>query len=195
MRAVVQDMPREWVDERVRRGLDRFDELWQGVLHMVPPPRLIHQRMGSKLLAFLEPLLRTSGIDVLYETGVFRPGSDGKDYRIPDLVFFSSDDTALMKDRGLEGAPLAVLEMRSPDDETYDKFPFWADIGVKEVIVIDPENRALEIYRLAGRQYVAVSADEQGRAHAATIDVRFAREATPDGTRLRAECRGESRMV
>jgi Uma2 family endonuclease len=36
------------------------------------------------------------------------------------------------------GAPDAVIEIRSPDDETDEKLPFFAALGVAEVIVIDP---------------------------------------------------------
>ena len=32
-------------------GLDVFDEVWAGVLHMVPPPSEDHQRLGSELIA------------------------------------------------------------------------------------------------------------------------------------------------
>jgi Uma2 family endonuclease len=190
MRAVLLRADDSWLAERARLGLDHLDEMWEGVLHVVPPPGLLHQRLGSELLAFLKPLLRRRGLDVQYETGVFRPGSDGSDYRVPDLVFFRADDTELLSERGLEGGPLAVLEIRSPHDETYEKLPFWASLGVREVIVILPPSRETEIYRLAGDRYVAVSADERGRVHAATIDARFSRTAEPE-LRLRVECDGE----
>ena len=38
MRAVMLDVPESLLDERRRLGLDVFDEVWEGVLHMVPPP-------------------------------------------------------------------------------------------------------------------------------------------------------------
>ena len=185
-------MPESWLKERARLGIDRFDEMWEGVLHVVPPPGLTHQRIGSELHAFFKLKLRDQNIEVLYETGVHRPGSEGQDYRVPDLVFFGADDTSIQSERGIEGAPLAILEIRSPNDETYEKFGFWADLGVMEIIVISPESRAAEVFRLAGKSYVAVSADEQGRAHAASIDARFSTVSSPDGPRLRVDLLGES---
>ena len=49
----------------------------------------------------------------------------------------------------------------------------------------------VEIFRLAGSSYVAVSADERGRLHAATIDVRFQVVATE----LRIDCAGETTEI
>lgn len=192
MRAVIREVPEHWLDERARLGLDRFDEIWEGVLHMVPRPSFDHQHLGTKLVAFLEPRLAARGVRVLYETGVFRPGAGGKDYRIPDLVFFPADRHDLIGQEGVVGAPSAVLEIRSPDDETYDKFPFWAALAVAEVIVIEPARRAAEVYRLAGAGYVATSADDRGRVHAASVDVRFSTVAGADAPRLRVAADGDA---
>ena len=85
-----------------------------------------------------------------------------------------SDQPGLVTERGLEGAPLAVLEIRSPDDETYEKFDFWARLGVAEIIVISPGGRAVEVHRLAGDRYLATSMDATGALLAASIGVRFA---------------------
>lgn len=184
--SLMRAVPGGWVAERKRRGLDRYDEVWGGVLHMVPGPNFDHQRIGTRLLVFLRPLLVEHGIEMQYETEVHRPGSKGNDYRIPDLVFFPADRPDLLTTRGIEGAPLAVVEIRSPDDETYAKLPFYAALGVQEVIVIQPEARVAEVYRLAGGRYLALSADERGRVHAATIDAWFSTVKEPE-PRLRVE--------
>ena len=183
------EVPDELLEERARRGLDRFDELWDEVLHMVPPPSFLHQTLANKLHAFLAPRLLPRGIEVYGETGVFRPESRGRDYRIPDLAFFRPDQPGLVTERGLEGAPLVVLEIRSPDDETYEKFEFWAALGVPEVVTIEPATRGIELFRLAGERFVATSADEQGRLHVATVGVRLS---TSAGPRLRVEVDGAS---
>ena len=43
------DVPESLLDERRRLGLDVFDEVWEGVLHMVPPPSGEHQRLELEL--------------------------------------------------------------------------------------------------------------------------------------------------
>jgi Uma2 family endonuclease len=194
MRAVVLEVPRRWLDERARLGLDRYDEMWEGVLHMTPAPGFAHQRMGSKLHAFLEPILAAAGIEVLYETEVHRPGAGGTDYRIPDMVFFHAERTDLQTPRGLVGAPLAVLEIRSPEDETYEKLDFWASLGVPEVIVLDPETKTAEVFRLVGKRYLVAGADERGRLHVRSLDVWFSM-AAGERPLLRVEAGGLSREI
>jgi Uma2 family endonuclease len=68
-----------------------------------------------------------------------------------------------------------VIEIRSPDDETYDKFPFYASLGVREVVVIDRDTKRPELFRLAGSQYVVLQEDAQGFVRSETMDVRFGR--------------------
>ena len=195
MRAVVREMPERWLDERSRLGLDRFDEVWEGVLYAPPAPGREHQRIGTELVAFLKPLLNRRGIELQYETEVHRPGSAGQDYRIPDLVFFREDQPGLtLTERGLEGGPLAVFEILSQGDETYEKLGFYAALGIREVIVLVPDTRQLEIFRLAGSKYLAVSADPTGAIHAASIDVRFSTVPGPP-PRARIDCGGDAHEI
>lgn len=191
MRAVMLEVPPSLLDERRRLGQDRFDESWNGVLHMVPPPSFLHQTIGTELASFLRPRLAAYGIQVLIGTGVFRPGSSGRDYRVPDLIFFPADRPELITKRGVEGPALCAIEIRSPDDETYEKMPFYADLGIRELVVIEQETRAVEVYRLAGTTYLATSPNEAGRLHATTIDVRWTTLPRPS-PRLRVEYQGEA---
>ncbi len=195
MRAVVSEVPGSWLEERARLGLDRFDEVWEGVVHMPPAPGQEHQPLGSKLLIFLGVILERCGVQVQYQTEVHRPGSGGSDYRIPDLVAFRDDQPGIaVISRGIEGGPLAVIEILSPDDETYEKFDFYAALGVAEIIVLQPLTREAEVYRLAGPRYLAVSPDDRGRVAAMSIDARFS-TLPGDPPRLRVECGGEAREL
>jgi Uma2 family endonuclease len=66
-----------------------------------------------------------------------------------------------------------VIEIRSPHDETYDKLPFYAALGVHEVVIIDRDTKHPELYRLAGSQYVTLQPDDRGWLRSETMDVRF----------------------
>ena len=68
------EAPLELLDERRRLGHDQFDEVWEGVLHMVPPPSGLHQQIGTELLVALHPLVAARGLTITYETGLLRPG-------------------------------------------------------------------------------------------------------------------------
>ena len=43
MKAVMPSVPPEILEWRKRTGADRWDEMWEGVLHMGPTPNYDHQ--------------------------------------------------------------------------------------------------------------------------------------------------------
>jgi hypothetical protein len=56
-RAVWLEPSTELLEHRHRKGLDRFDEVWEGVLHMVPPPAFEHSTIQDDLQAELKELV------------------------------------------------------------------------------------------------------------------------------------------
>ncbi len=72
MRAVLLEVPEAMLAERCRLGLDGRDEVWNGVLHMVPPPGGPHQELSGELYLVLGPLAKHRGLRPYFETGLFR---------------------------------------------------------------------------------------------------------------------------
>ena len=177
MKAVVLHVTDEELAERHRRGLDRFDEMWEGILHMAPAPAYEHQRIVMAIARFLGALCERQGRGVLaLGINVFNETSAAPDYRIPDFTFIAAGREGLLARDGTRGGgPDAVIEIRSPDDETYDKFAFFARLSVQEVVVIDRDTKQPEIYRLAGSQYVAVQADHDRWVRSDVLHVRLRR--------------------
>jgi Uma2 family endonuclease len=175
MKAVVLQVTDEELDKRRRLGLDHFDEMWEGVLHMAPSPMYEHQRIVMAIGRFVAELCERRGRGVLaLAINVFNEASKEPDYRIPDFAFIAKGREHILSPDGTRGGgPDAVIEVRSPYDETYDKFPFFARLGVREVIVIDRDTKQPEIYRLAGAQYVAVQADANQSVRSEVLKVRF----------------------
>jgi len=136
------EAPQALLDERRSKGLDKSDEMWEGELHMVPPPLERHQDVALALLRMLMPLAEGRGLLPRYETGLFRPGVDN-DWRVPDQTYARPE---LRSERGIEGAAALVVEILSPDDETYAKLGWYASVGVGEVLVIDPTTRRVELF-------------------------------------------------
>jgi Uma2 family endonuclease len=155
MRVLMLDAPQAMLDERRRLGHDVRDEMWDGVLHMVPPPGGAHQHFGATFLMLVGPVALARGLRAQYETGLFRTATD---YRVPDLVFFRPEH---FSERGVEGADL-VLEIRSKGDETYDKVDFYGRVGVREMIVAHPHERRVELFRALGGQLVPVQPGAEG---------------------------------
>ncbi|HEV8240892.1 MAG TPA: Uma2 family endonuclease [Thermoanaerobaculia bacterium] len=177
MRAVLLEVRPAELAHRKAIGADRWDEMWEGVLHMTPAPGNEHQRTLDELIIYLVPLLRRRGRGTLRSgINVFDESSAEENYRIPDVTFVGLGREALFAADGIRGGgPDAVIEVRSPDDETYDKLPFYAKLAVGEVLVIDRDSKRPEVYRLAGSTYVPVSADRDGWVIAETMGLRFRR--------------------
>jgi Uma2 family endonuclease len=137
------EVPEHLLQERRRLGHDIRDEMWEGVLHMVPQPLTRHQVLGVRLLAALLPAADARGLVSTYETSVFRPGAEWSDYRVPDLVFARRENVS---ERGIEGRAELVIEIRSPGDESYEKLPFYAEVGCQAVLLIDRDTLDLELF-------------------------------------------------
>ncbi len=136
------EVPQALLDERRAKGLDKSDEMWEGELHMVPPPSERHQDVAWRLVRVLGPIAEARGLVVRYETGVFRPGVTN-DWRVPDQVYARPE---LRSERGIEGRAELIVEILSPNDETYQKLDWYASVGVAEVLVVDPDTRRVELY-------------------------------------------------
>jgi len=137
------EVPVDLLADRRWRNADRWDEMWEGELHMVPPPSVEHQRLGSELFLVLGPLAKTRGLAPLYDaTGLFRPGADN-DWRVPDSAFARPE---VLSHRGIEGAASLVVEILAPGDESYAKLGWYASVGVGEVLVIEPDTRRVELF-------------------------------------------------
>jgi Uma2 family endonuclease len=175
MKAVVLHVTDEELADRRRKGIDRFDEMWEGVIHMAPAPFYDHQRIVMAVAMFLGGLCEQGGRGVLaIGINVFNEASAAPDYRIPDFTFVRSGREHILARDGIRGGgPDAVIEIRSPDDETYEKLPFFARLGVREVLVIDRDTKQPEVFRLAGTQYIAVQADADGWLRSETMRVRL----------------------
>ncbi|MDQ6837910.1 MAG: Uma2 family endonuclease [Actinomycetota bacterium] len=180
MRALLLDVPEELLQERHRKGLDGHDEMWDGVLHMVPAASSPHQLLAGELMAVMLPLAKLRGLLGMPEAGLYRPGPGGEqDYRIPDLVFARPED---VMDRGVEGQAELVIEILSPGDESYAKLGFYGEMGVRELLIVDPRTRQLELFRLEDGRLVAVPPDSVGTVTSSSLGLTLS---TVDGPKLR----------
>ena len=162
MKAVMPAVPppiRQW---RKKTGADRWDEMWEGVLHMAPVPNREHQHFKWALVTWLwNHWAEPRGNRVYLEINVASVGGWPDDYRVPDLVLLTPDRFSIDHNEYFEGAPAVVVEVRSPDDESYEKLPFYAKIGVPDVWIIDRDTREPEVYVLAAGDYVRQTPDAQ----------------------------------
>ena len=180
MKAVMPQVPQHLLDHRARTGADRWDEMWEGVLHMPPVPNREHQDLALTLAFWL----RTHWADPLGNRvhgpiNVASPGGWPNDYRIPDLLLLTPDRFDIDHNEYFEGAPTVVIEIRSPGDETMEKMPFYAKLGVPETWIIDRDTRTPELYVLREGEYDRQSPGADGWLESPATGVRL--RAEPDG--------------
>ncbi len=148
MRTLVLDPPppqlEDLLERRRRMGADRRDEVWAGVYHMVPSPNTTHSLIGSQLVVLLDAPARAAGLRVSLE---FNMGVKD-DFRIPDLGVHRGTLSPVW----VPTAAIAV-EILSPEDETWDKLPFYAEHEVDELLIVDPKARSVTWLALRDDEY------------------------------------------
>ncbi|MGH9074989.1 MAG: Uma2 family endonuclease [Acidimicrobiales bacterium] len=151
MRTLVPDPAppevQQLIERRKRLGLDGYDEVWEGVYHMAPMARFRHGRLQVQLARLLGPHSDAAG---LVDSGPFNLGDGPESFRVPDLGYHRQglDPEALYV-----ATAAMVVEVVSPDDETYDKLAFYAAHGVDEVVVVEPVERQVRIFARDGSHY------------------------------------------
>ena len=136
------------LESRRISGQDGSDEMWNGVLHLSPHSTFRHAQLSQQLAEILGPLARDVGL--IPAIAEFNLGSSDQDYRVPD--------GGLVRDRNdrlFVPTAALVIEIRSRDDESWEKLPFYAAHGVEEVVILEPESREVTWLRSQGGGYVA----------------------------------------
>ncbi|MEO6206069.1 MAG: Uma2 family endonuclease [Mycobacteriales bacterium] len=127
-----------WLDRRRRLGQDRRDEVWEGRYVVAPDPDSRHGELQAELAALLKPVARRLG---LRRTTTFNLGTSN-DFRIPDAGLLPGPlgvwhDTAVV-----------VVEVLSPEDDTFAKLDFYTAHGVQELLVADWHTRTIRCFAM-----------------------------------------------
>ena len=163
MKAVMPNVPDHILEWRRRTGADRFDEMWEGVLHMAPVPNRDHQDFAFLLAIWLRlNWAIPSGCRVHLEIYIAEEGTWPDNYRVPDLVLLTPTRFHIDRNEYFDGGPDAVVEIHSPGDEAHEKLEFYAKIGVREVWIIDRDTRQPQIYQLIGNEFESREPDSAG---------------------------------
>jgi hypothetical protein len=184
----VVDVPQWLLDERRAWGGGKRDEVWEGVLHMVPLALSEHSRIESELFVVVYGVAKERGLLAMFDVGIFR---HEKDYRVPDFVVARHEHGAR---RALFTAEL-VVEVRSAHDETDLKIPWYAARGVREIVAISQKSRAVELYVGRDGKAIPVPADDNGGVWLDTVGLRLAPVDTADGHRLHVTGDGIDELV
>src|SRR5690606_32607075 len=116
-------------------------------------PSFLHQHFESELESALRPVAKWHGLEAVHNVAIYDRQAGEQNFRVPDLALVALKDTSK---RGIEGHAELVVEILSPNDESREKFGFYAQCQIPEYWIVDPETRAIEVYALAHRRYALV---------------------------------------
>lgn len=130
-----------------------YFQLIKGELFMSPSPNFYHQEIVGNLFTSLNAFVRKNQLGkVIVAPSDVELGQ--KNVFQPDIYFLGRQSAAILTGQGPKGAPDLVVEVLSPGTAKLDLGPkksVYAEAGVKELWVIWPEDRVLELYRPAGK--------------------------------------------
>jgi len=125
-------------------------EVIDGEVLVTPAPSTTHQHILATLLIALRGYVERESlgvvlpdVDLLFVEGQFLR---------PDLLFVPNAARAGITTRGVERAPGLVVEIVSPSSGSVDRVKKprrYRDFGVPEYWVVDPEERAVWVWRFA----------------------------------------------
>lgn len=121
------------LERRRTLGQDLLDEVWEGVYHMNPAPHRRHAHIAQQLAEILGAPAREAGLVPMIS--IFNLG-EPDNYRVPDGGLFRPGPDEVY-------VPTAevVVEIVSPDDETWQKLGFYGAHNVTELLIVDPYER------------------------------------------------------
>lgn len=125
-------------------------ELIDGQIYMMDTPSRIHQKLVGQLSRIIGNYIESNhGSCEIYPApfAVFIK-KDDKNYVEPDISVIC--DKNKLSDRGCEGAPDFIIEIVSPSSrrmDYYKKCALYAESGVREYWIVDPEKQRTMIYR------------------------------------------------
>jgi len=150
------------VEHRRRLGIGNLDECWEGVWHWTEPTGK-HQRVAARIYTVHAEFLEGAGrASVWPSVNVTDREVDWKhNHRCPDGSIILPDHPGHWLDdaqTAFVGGPDQVLEVLSPDDDTHRKLPFYAALGVREVLVVEPGTGRIQLWRLESGAFREVAA-------------------------------------
>jgi Uma2 family endonuclease len=147
-----------WTEEQYLRLTDqtnRFIEFTEGYVEVLPMPTRKHQAISRFLFLALLAFIRPLGGTVFYAPLRVRvaPGR----FREPDLVVLLDVHDPRNQNAFWLGADL-VVEIVSPDHverDTVTKRTDYAEAGIPEYWIVNPEEETITVLALKGGAYVA----------------------------------------
>ncbi|MCC6750839.1 MAG: Uma2 family endonuclease [Deltaproteobacteria bacterium] len=156
-----EDLPRArvtWTYDDLRTFPDDRNryEIIDGALLVTPAPTITHQTLSKRIQFALMQQVEHRGLGLVFAAPVdviFSATSVVE----PDLVVVRTARRPIVTQRGIAGSPDLIIEILSPGTASTDrgrKLKLYADRGVAEYWIVDPDDSAIEVLVLGPEGYV-----------------------------------------
>jgi Uma2 family endonuclease len=128
-------------------------EILDGELYVTPAPSPLHQRVSKRLQRKLEDYFEARGLGEVFNAPIDMI-LGRHDVAQPDILVVANPSQ--ISGRGIEGAPLLVVEVLFPSTRRHDrevKMRRYAALASPHYWIVDPEGKWIACYRLAGDSY------------------------------------------
>lgn len=132
-------------------------EVIRGELHMSPAPTVNHQQVSIGLAVALHVFVKNHNLGRVLEAPIDVILPDLATPVQPDIIFIHVDNLEIIKSANIEGVPDLIVEISSPGTARYDrhtKYRLYAEAGVKEYWIVDPDECAVDVYARRGNAFV-----------------------------------------
>ncbi len=139
-------------------------DLINGVIYMQSPPADRHEKIFAFLFAVLQAYVVRMKLGVLRGSRTVIKFSEYNGTQ-PDLVFISNANRKLIHSYFVDGVADMVVEIISPSTRHIDrvkKMALYAEHGVREYWLIDPERERAEFFRNARGTWDEMTVEENG---------------------------------
>jgi len=152
MVALITDpgLQRRIIAHRRRLGIDRWDEVWDGVYVMAPAADNQHFDVSNDFQFVFTTVIKLPGLGrCLAGVNISDRKNDWrKNFRCPDSAVFLQGTQAEDCGEFWFGGPDFAVEIVSPRDRTRKKIPFYQKVGTRELLIVDRRPWRLTLLRL-----------------------------------------------
>lgn len=129
---------------------ERKDEVGNGVYFIAPDPTISHQSPVLELASILKNIVPVGSCVQAGGNISDRKTGWKRNYLSPEVMVFLPGNKAVELQTHYQGGPDFLVEIVSPGDLSLKKLPFFAEVGVQEVLLVDPGKSMISLYRRSG---------------------------------------------
>ncbi len=148
---------------------NRLVEFNDGCLEVLPVPTEQHQAILEFIFLAFREFIKPRGGKVRFAGLRVRIGP--RKFREPDLVLLRSARDERRQDRFWTGIDLAleVVSREKPERDLVQKRAEYAEAGIEEYWIVNPQTETITVLRLDGGAYAEVGCFRRGESAASTL--------------------------